>query len=387
MQEFFSPIDKAVLAHREMLPDHVLGKQIAVHSKRNGFPNSFQYKFAILGVKECRKNPDFSGSFPNFNSIRKAFYSLYAGNWNYTIADFGDIEAGETVEDTYFAVQTIIRELLQKKIIPIVLGGSQDLVYPIYRAYDDFGKMINYVNIDSRFDIGNAEAPITNHSYVGKMVIDKPYNLFNYSTIGYQSYYNPADEIALLDKLYFDAFRLGEITRDVSLVEPVTRDADIITLDISAIKNAELSYKGSNSPNGFDGREICAISRYAGISNRVSSFGIFEVYDLEESPAAAMLLAQVVWYFIEGVNYRIDDGDAGSEKDYKTYSVPVEDEVLVFKKSLKTERWWVELPYISESNNKLKRHTLLPCTYQDYENACNQEIPERWYKARRKNEL
>jgi hypothetical protein len=38
-------------------------------------------------------------------------------------------------------------------------------------------------------------------------------------------------------------------------------------------------------------------------------------------------------------------------------------------------------------NNKLKRETLLPCTYGDYLSACNQEIPERWMKARRKNEL
>ena len=92
-------------------------------------------------------------------------------------------------------------------------------------------------------------------------------------------------------------------------------------------------------------------------------------------------------YFIEGVNYRIDDGNFTSDTDFKTYKVPVENEVLIFKKSLKTQRWWIELPFISEVNNKLKRHTLLPCTYQDYESACNQEIPERWYKARRKNEI
>ena len=91
--------------------------------------------------------------------------------------------------------------------------------------------------------------------------------------------------------------------------------------------------------------------------------------------------------FIEGVNYRIKDGNTSLETDFTTYKVPIDDEVLIFKKSLKTQRWWIELPFISNVNNKLKRHTLLPCTYQDYENACNQEIPERWYKARRKNEM
>ncbi len=387
MQEFFTPVSKTVLAHREMLPERVLGKKLQVYSQRNGFPEIEMCKLVILGVKEARNSENFNGVYPSFDSVRKSFYSLYAGNWHRQIADLGDISAGDTVEDTYFALKSVVNELVSKGIIPIVLGGSQDLVYPIYRAFDGLSKMINYVNIDSKFDIGNADAPITNTSYVGKMVVEKPYNLFNYSNIGYQSYFNSSDEIGLLEKLYFEGYRLGEIVNDVSLVEPILRDADLITLDVSAIKSAELSYINNNSPNGLDGREVCAISRYSGISNKVSVFGLFEINDLSASLSASMLIAQVLWYFIEGVNYRIDDGDFSSETDFKNYKVPVEDEVLNFKKSLKTHRWWIEIPFISEMNNKLKRHTLLPCTYQDYESACNQEIPERWLKARRKNEI
>lgn len=387
MQEFFTPVNKKVLAHREVLPEQVLGKQIAIHSQRNGFPDLADYKIVLFGVKEARNSINFRGEFPCFDSIRKAFYSLYAGNWHHKIADLGDIAPGENVEDTYFAVKTIVADLLANKIIPVVLGGGQDLIYPIYRGYDNMNRMINYVNIDSRFDIGNAEAPISNVSYVGKMVVDKPYNLFNYSAVGYQSYYNPADEITLIDRLYFDAVRLGEIVNNLHQVEPITRDADLISLDISAIKSTELSYIDNNSPNGLNGREVCAISRYAGISNKVSAFGVFEIKNLEKSLTASMLVAQVVWYFVEGVNFRIDDGDFSRDVDFKTYKVPIEDEVLIFKKSLKTERWWIELPFISETNNKLKRHSLLPCTYSDYESACNQEIPERWYKARHKNEI
>lgn len=387
MQEFFSPVNKTVLAHREVLPDNVLGKQLQIYTQRNGFPELTDCKFALFCIKESRNSVNFNGNYPSFDSIRKSFYSLFAGNWHYKIADLGDIAPGDTVEDTYFAVKTVVKELLSKKIIPLILGGSQDLVYPIYRAYDGFSKMINYVNIDSHFNIGNAETPISNRSYVGKMVVEKPYNLFNYSTIGYQTYYNSADEIHLLEKLFFEGYRLGEIVNNLHLVEPIMRDADLISLDISAIKSIELSYIDNNSPNGFDGREVCAISRYAGISNKVSTFGVFEISDFEKFTTASMLIAQVFWYFIEGVNCRTDDGDFASETDFKNYKVPVEDEVLKFKKSLKTQRWWIELPFISELNNKLKRHTLLPCAYQDYESACNQEIPERWYKARRKNEI
>lgn len=387
MQEFFTPVSKTVLAHREILPEQVLGKQIAIHSQRNGFPEISDCKIALIGVREARNSINFRGEFPCFDSIRKAFYSLYAGNWHHKIADLGDIAPGENIEDTYFALKAIVADLLSKKIIPVILGGGQDLIYPIYRAYDNLNKMINYVNIDSRFDIGNAEAPISNVSYVGKMVVDKPYNLFNYSAVGYQSYYNPADEITLIDRLYFDALRLGEVVNNLHQVEPITRDADLISLDISAIKSTELSYIDNNSPNGLNGREVCAIARYAGISNKVSAFGVFEIKNLEKSLTASMLVAQVMWYFIEGVNFRIDDGDFLGDVDFKTYKVPIDDEILIFKKSLKTERWWIELPFVSETNNKLKRHSLLPCTYSDYESACNQEIPERWYKARHKNEI
>ena len=282
---------------------------------------------------------------------------------------------------------TVTEALLKKDIIPILIGGSQDLVFGQYRAYDTLGAMVNLANIDSRFDLGDAEAAISNISYVGKLIVEKPYNLFNYSVLGYQSYLNPPGEIALMEKLYFDAYRLGEVTADITSVEPILRNADLVSLDVSAIKGAEMSYKNNTGPNGFDGREICAIARYAGISNRVRSFGIYGVKAEKNVTAAAAMLAQVIWYFIEGVNFRVKEGEFDDERSYITYKVPIDDEVLLFKKSSKTGRWWIELPFFSNVNNKLKSKTLLPCTYGEYLGATNQQIPERWLKARRKNEV
>jgi arginase family enzyme len=387
MITFLSPVSKKVLAHREVLPPGTLGKQIGVHAEKGTLPDLKGVKFAILGIAENRADVNYIGADISFDSYRKALYSLYPGNWNYKIIDLGDIEKGDSAEDSRFAAKEVIAALLKKNIVPLILGGSQDLAYAQYRAYDGLGEMVNVVNIDSRFDLGNAELPINNKSYVGKMVVEKPYNLFNYSALGYQSFFNAPQEIALMDKLFFDAYRLGEIVADVKVVEPIMRDADMVTLDVTAIKSSELSYKNNESPNGFDGREICSISRYAGISNKVTSFGIFELSDSIESRAGAMLVAQILWYFVEGYNFRLDDEDFENEKLFTSYKVPVEDEVLEFKKSNKTDRWWITLPFISNVNNKLKSRALLPCTYGEYLGACNQEIPERWLKARRKNEV
>ena len=387
MIEFLTPVSKTVLAHREVLPNGVLGKNIRVYANTGELLDLENVKFAILGVKENRSDVDFIGEEICFDEIRKSLYSLYPGNWPYSIIDMGDIEKGESIQDTHFAMKTVMEELLKKDITPLLLCGSQDLAYSQYRAYDFSGNMVNITNIDSKFDLGDADQPMTNKSFVGKIIVDKPYSLFNYSNIGYQSYYNSPEEIQLMEKLFFDGYRLGEVTADITLVEPVLRNSDMVFLDIGTIKSADLSYKNSSSPNGFDGREICAISRYAGISNKVKSFGIYELKDFKNSKSAAMLIAQIFWYFIEGFSFRVSDDDFSNETQYVIYKVPLENDVLIFKKSNKTGRWWMELPFFSNVNNKLKRETLLPCTYDDYLSACNQEMPERWIKARRKNEL
>ena len=282
MIEFLSPVSKNVIAHTEILPVGTIGKQISLHKEKGEIPDLKNISIVILGVKENRNDENYIGEDISFNTLRKTFYSLYPGNWTHKIADIGDIEKGETVEDTFFALRTVIEALLRKNIIPLVLGGSQDLVYAHYRSYDNHKKMVNLVNVDNRFDLGVAENPISNKSYVGKIIVDRPYNLFNYSVLGYQSFFNPPAEIALMDKLFFDAYRLGSVTEDITKVEPILRDADIVAMDAATIKYGDFSYKYYNSPNGFDSREICAIARYAGISNRLSSFGIYELKEFSQ---------------------------------------------------------------------------------------------------------
>ena len=328
---------------------------------------------------------NYIGEELSLSEIRKALYALFPGNWHTLIADLGDIQMGESVEDTYFALQTTISILIEKNIIPLIIGGSQDLTYANYRAYDNLSPMVNIVNVDCNFDLGDSAKPIKNTSFLGKIILEQPYNLFNYSTLGYQTYFNSQEEIDLMDKLYFEAYRLGQITNNIALAEPVMRDANIVSLDLKSIRSAEVSTKQKYSPNGFDGKEICAISRYAGISNKVSSFGIYEYKPSKDDDATSMLVAQIVWYFIEGVNCRIKDDNFEVDNSYQKFIVLVEDEELTFFKSNKTGRWWIEIPFLPNINNKLKRHTLLPCMHDDYNAACSGKIPERWYKAYKKN--
>ncbi len=384
---FLFPVQDLVLAHNELLSTHVLGRKIKIHSKQYGIPNLDGVKIAIIGVLENRNDVNYIGEDFQLSEIRKSLYALFPGNWHQSVADLGDIQKGETVEDTYFALQTTVTILLEKNIIPVIIGGSQDLTYANYRAYDNLTNMVNVVNVDSNFDLGDSAKPIKNNSFLGKVILEQPYNLFNYSILGYQTYFNSQEEIDLMDKLYFEAYRLGEITSNIALAEPVMRDANIVSLDLKSIRSSEVSVKQKHSPNGFDGKEICAISRYAGISNKVSSFGIYEYKPSKDDDATAMLIAQIIWYYIEGVNCRVKDDDFSETSKYQKFTVLIEEQELIFYKSNQTGRWWIEIPFLPKVNNKLKQHTLLPCMHEDYIDASNGIIPERWYKAYKKNSV
>ena len=378
---FLSPVVDAVVLHNALLSPQALGNKLKIHTSNGGMPELEGVKIAIIGVLENRNAIDYIGQDFNLNEVRTALYALFPGSWNLNIADLGDINKGETVQDTYFALQKTLEFLISKKIIPIILGGTQDLTYANYRAYDDLVPMVNIVNVDAKFDLGDSTKGIKNNSFVGKIIIDEPCNLFSYANIGYQTYFNSQEEIDLMQKLYFETYRLGEVANDIKVVEPVLRDANVVSIDLNCVKGAEVSLKQKHSPNGLDGKEICAIARYAGISNKVSSFGIYEYKPSTDDEITSMLIAQMIWYFIEGVNYRVKDDDFADETGYQKYITLVDSQELVFYKSIKTGRWWVELSFLSNVNNKLKRHTLLPCMHKDYVEACKNKVPSRWYKA------
>lgn len=374
MYEILKPIPNSLELFIENLPKHSIGKTIAIHTE-NAFPELENVHLALITVNENRGS---SGAVnqAGFNDFRQNLYQLFPGNWTKKMVDLGTIEAGETLQDTYFAVKTIVADLLKKNIVPIVLGGSQDLTYGMYRAYDALEQNVNLVCIDNKIDVvTDVENPSEN--FMTHIIMDTPTNLYNFSVLGYQTYFNSQEEIDLIDKMYFEAYRLGEIINDVKIAEPVLRDADIVSLDIHAIKSADLGFFSEFCPNGFDGREVCALARYAGLSDRVSSFGIFNIDNISQK---SLLITQILWYFVEGYNYRMNEYPYISKSGYLKYIVPLEEQELIFFKSDISDRWWIEINSLEDENRKV----LFPCSYDDYKQSLQNIVPERWWRANKK---
>ena len=376
--DFLTPLNSDILNYVKELSSQHLGSKIVFHTQ-DDFPDLKKIKIALVGVLENRGGENIDQPI-DLSHIRKEFYNLYPGNWNISIADLGNLEPGEKIEDTYFAIQKLTSFLLKNNIIPIVIGGSQDITYPLYRAYDSLEQMVNVVSIDNKFDFLRENGVLSN-SYLTRMIVDEPHNLFNYSNIGYQTYLNSQEEIDVLEKLFFESYRLGEISNDPAISEPIFRDGNLVSIDLHAVKSSDSGNLINFSPNGFSGKEICALSRYAGISDKISCLGIF---NHQSSKQESVLISQILWYFIEGIHCRSNEYPFGSKHEYIKYTVTLEED-LVFYKSNITNRWWIEITIITNKDNKLKKSTLFPCSHHDYLSACQGEVPERWWKNQRKN--
>ena len=383
IQHFFTPIDLQADSYAETQ----LGKLVNAYTADSEFPDLTDIDMAIIGVCEDRRATNNVGCSFAPDKVRDYFYSLYPGTFRPRIVDLGNITAGHEIEDTYYAVKSSIDYLIRNNVIPIIIGGSQDLTYAQFLGYEKLEQTINVVAIDSKFDLGNPDEDTTNTAYLGKIILHQPNFLFNYSNIGYQTYLVDQPSLGMMNRLYFDTYRLGQVRDAIEESEPIIRHADMLSFDITAIKHSDAPANPNASPNGFYAEEACQMMRYAGMNDKLSSVGIYEInpaYDTHGK--TSNLAAQMIWCFMDGFYNRKSDYPSRTSTDYIKFHVVLQDEKyeINFYKSKKSDRWWMEIPYPPTKGLKFERHTLWPCSYKDYEMAINNEIPDRWWQTYQK---
>jgi formiminoglutamase len=390
LSDFFSPVDLKKITPKKEYYTSQLGSKIECFSV--DFPDLEQKTdIAIIGVQEDRNAINNAGCALGPDYVREKLYQLNEGNYNTKIIDLGNIRQGATVTDTYIALKTVVSELVKKDIIPVIIGGGQDLTFAQYMAYEDLEQKVDLVIVDSHFDLDDDDhkensVETTSQSYLNKIFLHEPNYLFNYSNLGYQTYFASQDGLRVMDKLYFDVHRLGELAGNITGAEPIIRNASMISFDIGAIRSSDAIGNANASPNGFFGGEACQIARYAGFNDKLSSIGFYEfnpAYD--NNGQTAMLLAQMVWYFIDGVYNRKRDFPLNPKSQYLIYktSLKHEEHELVFVKSKKSDRWWMQVPYPT-GGSKNERFHLVPCQYDDYKTAVSGEMPDLWWRTYQK---
>ena len=244
-------------------------------------------------------------------------------------------------------------------------------------------KLVNITAIDPLYDLGNDNEGLNSHSYLSHIILHQPNFLFNFTNIGYQSYYVDLENIELMKQLLFDTYRLGILKPHIEQTEPLIRNANILTIDMGAFRAADAPGVKNASPNGFNGEEACRMTRYAGLNFKLSSIGFFEYnphYDINSR--TANLIAEMIWYFIEGFSSRQDDMPTADSTDFKRYNVQIGEgeENVLFLCHKVTGKWWIDMSFMHPDDPRYERHHYIPCSKEDYDQAMNNELPDKWWQ-------
>ena len=120
------------------------------------------------------------------------------------------------------------------------------------------------------------------------------------------------------------------------------------------------------------------------MSDKLTSFGIYGYHrDRDRDDQTAQTISQMLWYFLEGYFNRKNDFPA-SKDGLNEYIVDFREMnyQITFWKSVRSGRWWMQTPVATKK--KHQRHTLIPCSFQDYQAACREDLPDRLLQALRR---
>ncbi|MCB0516407.1 MAG: formimidoylglutamase [Chitinophagales bacterium] len=336
------------------------------------------YHIALIGVEEDRENLVERNCAAAPDTIRRELYKLY--NWEkaFKIIDLGNIKNGATVYATAEYLASVLRLLLRAKVIPIVLGGTHDLSYGQFMAYEAFNQSVNMSIVDEKIDMLIRENEINSQSFIYNILSHQPYLIDNLLQIGYQHYHTDPLLIRTFEKLQHQCYRLAYFREDFRRFEPLMRQSDLLAFDFSALKAADAPGQKNTSPNGLTAEEACRLMRYAGISDRLSSLGLYEYFPRHDNRyQTAQLAAQMIWHFVEGYYNRLYEYPEIYEGEFLQYTIPdkINKQALVFYKSKISGRWWLK---ISLGKDAQKYSKIIPCLEEDFKMAQKGNIPETW---------
>ena len=368
IKDFLEPVSLKIISNNKEYKDGQIGKTIEVFDQY--FPDFSESDLILVGCDEERGIGMGEKSKYAPDIIRAEFYRLYYWHKDIKLADAGNIRTGSSLNDTYIALKTVIAELTGLGKTVVILGGSHDLTLAQYYANVDKKKVIEATAVDALIDI-DIESLNRAENFLMEMLTGEPNYMRHYNHIGFQSFYVHPHMLETMDKLRFDCFRVGSVKENIEEMEPVIRNSDIFSFDISSIAHmaAPANYL---SPNGFDGQEACTLMRYAGFSHNIASVGIYG-YDPEKDidNLTARQISHMIWYLIDGKSRGRRESDLDQRESFLEYHTAFAEVETTFLQSRKTNRWWMQLPD--------KKY--IACSYKDYLLASSNQIPERWLRA------
>ncbi|MCB0578557.1 MAG: arginase family protein [Phaeodactylibacter sp.] len=349
----------------EPLESFQFGRQVQRYAGE--LPNLRETRVAIIGIGE-----------QDANAIRRELYRMSFPFRGLEVADLGNVRNTEIS-----FIIPLIRELLDGQVFPLILGNSARQALAQYKAFQSLQQLISLAIVDERIPY-SADSKNKEQYFLREVLDSKHSRLFHLSFIGCQAHFVAPETFEYLDKRYFDYVRLGKARAEPAELEPLIRDCDLLSFNLSALKQSEAPGQENPTPSGFTSEEACQVARYAGMSDKLKALGIYGFrQELDHHRQTANAAAQMAWYFLDGFYHRKGDFPASTE-GMAEYIVDFKklDYQLTFWRSDRSGRWWMQVPV--KTRSKYQRHRLVPCSYNDYMLACKDELPDRLLNALRR---
>jgi len=380
LNDYFNPVSIEGPDFEHLTTQAGFPHNITIHTDNSPVRDLNRFKIAIIGVPEGRNSPN-AGSLKGPDMIRGELYKLAKIPGKSKIIDLGNMKQGVSFNDTLAGLTDILSLLLSENIFPVIIGGSSALIPAIDKAISQHVKKYTLTAVDPRIDFSSDRKEPDSFNYLNSIINNHKSSFSHYINIGYQTYLNDQQIINRFLKRRSELIRIGDVRQAIYLTEPLFRDSDVTIFDISAVRQSDAPGTISPSPNGFYGEEICLLSRYAGISDKLKIFGLFDVnpeFDIRNQTTG--LSAQILWFFLEGFSQKqyetpvLSLSNSGRFIKYHVRLTDLEDD-MIFVKSNLTDRWWIEIPGEAEEN------FYVACSYDDYLKANRNEVPDRWVQA------
>ncbi|MCX6332778.1 MAG: arginase family protein [Bacteroidia bacterium] len=380
LKDYFDPVSIETPELEHITGNARFPHSISVHTQNTNLRDISKFRIALFGVPEGR-NSYGNGTEKGPERIRTELYRLARIPGKSKIIDLGNMKRGVTFNDTIAGLTDVLALLIGENIFPVITGGSSALTIAVDRALSDLKIRYTLAAVDSRIDFINEKRDPDSFNYLNTILHNHRSTFNHYINIGYQTFLNDQQVVNRFLKRKAELIRIGDVRKAIYLTEPLLRDSDAALFDISAVRQSDAPGTATPSPNGFYGEEICLLARYAGISDNLKVFGLFDVNpDFDIRNQTSGLAAQILWFFLEGFSQKqYETPELGSSKSgrFIRYHVRVSDldDDLIFVKSNLTDRWWMEL---SAGTDKF---SYIACSHEDYLKANHNEVPERWIQG------
>ena len=380
LNDYFNPVSIESPDFEHLTAQAGFPHNITIHTDNTPVKDIGKYKIALFGVPDGRNSPN-TGSMKGPDMIREQLYKLAKIPGRSKIIDLGNMKQGVTFNDTVAGLTDILSLLISENLFPVIIGGSSALIPAVDKALSQFLNKYTFTAVDSRIDFSNERKEPDSFNYLNAIINNHKSTFSHYINIGYQTYLNDQQIINRFLKRRSELIRIGDVRQAIYLTEPLFRDSDVAIFDISSVRQSDAPGTISPSPNGFYGEEICLLSRYAGISDKLRVFGLFDVnpeFDIRNQTTG--LAAQILWFFLEGFSQKqyetpiLNISNSGRFIKYHVRVTDLDDD-LIFVKSNLTDRWWIELQTEKDQN------IYVACSHEDYLKANRNEVPDRWVQA------